>query len=299
MRFDNQRMQAESFATEHSVPAVFVSHGAPTLALDTGPARSFLAGLGRTLGRPRAIVVVSAHWEADEVRVGAAARPATIHDFFGFPAPLYELRYPAPGAADLAGEIVELLTAAGYGAALDYERGLDHGAWVPLSLMYPDADIPVLQVSINPARSPAHHWRLGRVLCALRATGVLVIGSGSMTHNLQDFRRQRHAVDAPVETYAEEFSEWFAAHLADGDLDALLAYRERAPAAGRAHPTDEHLLPLYVALGAAGVSWSAERVHHGFMHGAIAMDCYLFRSVRAQASTTDFNHTNLGETHAF
>ncbi len=291
--------QAQTLTADQPMPAVFVSHGAPTLVLDDGPARSFLAGLGRMLGRPRAVIIVSAHWEADEVRVTGAERPATIHDFFGFPAPLYELRYPAPGAVALAGELVELLAAAGYAAVADPGRGFDHGAWVPLSLMYPAADVPVLQLSINPGRSPAYHWRLGRVLCALRATGVLVIGSGSMTHNLQDFRRQRHAVDAPVETYAEEFSEWFAAHLADGDLDALLAYRERAPGAGRAHPTDEHLLPLYVALGAAGVSWSAERVHHGFMHGAIAMDCYLFRSVRAQASTTNFNHTNLGETHAF
>lgn len=281
------------------MPTVFVSHGAPTLALDDGPARRFLAGLGTLLGRPRAVVIVSAHWEADEVRVTAAERPVTIHDFFGFPAPLYELRYPAPGAVGLAGDIVELFTAAGYAAVADPARGYDHGAWVPLSLMYPAADVPVLQVSINPGRSPAYHWRLGRVLGALRATGVLVIGSGSMTHNLRDFRQQRHAVDAHVEAYAEDFTEWFAEHLAAGDLEALLAYRERAPAAARAHPTDEHLLPLYVALGAAGVSWSAARVHHSFMHGAIAMDCYLFHSVRAGASMTDFNHTNLGESHAF
>jgi len=281
------------------MPSVFVSHGAPTLALDDVPARRFLAGLGATLGRPRAIVMVSAHWEADEVRVTAAERPGTIHDFFGFPAPLYDLRYPAPGAVELAHELVALLSAAGYGAEADPARGYDHGAWVPLSLMYPAADVPVLQVSINPERPPAYHWRLGRALGALRASGVLVIGSGSMTHNLQDFRRQRHDVDAPVEAYAQDFCEWFAGHLATGDLEALLAYRERAPAASRAHPSDEHLLPLYVALGAAGVSWSAERVHHGFMHGAIAMDCYLFQSVRAGAPTANFNHDNLGDPHAF
>ena len=280
------------------MPTVFVSHGAPTLALDDGPARRFLAGLGTLLGRPRAVVIVSAHWETDEVRVTAGERPETIHDFFGFPAPLYELRYPAPCAVDLAGELVELLTAAGYAAVADPGRGYDHGAWVPLSLMYPAADVPVLQVSINPERSPAYHWRLGRVLGTLRATGVLVIGSGSMTHNLRDFRQQRHTVDADVEAYAEGFTEWFAEHLAAGDLEALLAYRERAPAAARAHPTDEHLLPLYVALGAAGVSWSAARVHHSFMHGAIAMDCYLFQPAHASASTANINQTNLGESHA-
>jgi len=299
-RFDNRGMaQPQTQTADQPMPTVFVSHGAPTLVLDDGPARRFLAGLGTTLGRPRAVVIVSAHWEADEVRVTGAERPATIHDFFGFPAALYELCYPAPGAVALAGELVGLLAAAGYGAVADPDRGYDHGAWVPLSLMYPAADLPVLQVSINPARSPAYHWRLGRILGALRASGVLVIGSGSMTHNLQDFRRQRDAVDSPVEPYAEDFTAWFADHLAGGDLDALLAYRERAPAAARAHPSDEHLLPLYVALGAAGVSWSAERVHYGFMHGAIAMDCYLFRSVRAQASTTNFNDTNQGESHAF
>ena len=266
------------------MPALFVSHGAPTLALDDSPTRRFLTALGQRIGRPRAVLMVSAHWEAEEVGVMAGDAPSTVHDFFGFPAPLYALSYPAPGAREIAGLVAAQLRAAGYPVVLDSTRGYDHGAWVPLSLMYPAADIPVLQVSINPARPPAYHWRLGRVLGALRAEGVLIVGSGSMTHNLQDFRRLRADVDSPTEAYAEAFTAWFAEQVAARDLDALLAYREQAPAAARAHPTDEHLQPFYVALGAAGVAWSAERLHHGFMHGAIAMDSYLFQSVPAHAA---------------
>lgn len=265
----------ESIA-DSSWPTLFVSHGAPTLALDDGVARRFLSGLGARLGRPRAVLMVSAHWEAEDVGVMANARPATVHDFFGFPAPLYALQYPAPGDVVLAGRIADLLQTAGYAVTLDETRGYDHGTWVPLGLMYPDADVPVVQLSINPARPPAYHWRLGRSLRALAAEGVLVVGSGSMTHNLGDFRQRRQDVDCPVEAYAESFTEWFAAQFAARELDALLAYRDLAPHAARAHPTDEHLLPLYVALGAAGVGWTAERLHHSFMHGAIAMDCYLF-----------------------
>ncbi len=264
------------------MPTLFVSHGAPTLALNDSPTRRFLTGLASRLGRPRAVLVVSAHWEAEEIGVTAGTAPPTVHDFFGFPAALYEQRYPAPGDCALAASIAAQLRAAGYPVALDATRGFDHGVWVPLSLMYPAADIPVLQLSINPARPPTYHWRLGRVLGALRAAGVLIVGSGSMTHNLQDFRRLRGDADSPVEAYAEAFTGWIAEQVAARDVDALLAYREQAPFATRAHPTDEHLLPFYVALGAAGVAWSAERLHRGFMHGVIAMDTYLFQSVPAR-----------------
>jgi len=286
-------------AASPSLPTLFVSHGAPTLALDDGPARRFLSGLGARLGRPRAVLVVSAHWETEEVAVMATPSPATIHDFFGFPAPLYELRYPAPGAAALAARIAELLHTVGYPVTLDAARGYDHGAWVPLSLMYPAADVPVLQLSISPSKPPIWHWRLGRSLRALCHEGVLVVGSGSMTHNLRDFRGHRDDVDTPVEPYAEAFTEWFAQQLAARELEALLAYRELAPHATRAHPTDEHLLPLYVALGAAGLDWSAERLYHGFMHGAIAMDTYVFHSGAAAetASPDHFSVSTSGERH--
>lgn len=268
----------EAAAASHPLPTLFVSHGAPTIAVEDGPTRRFLAGLGARVARPRAVLAVSAHWETDEVSVMAASSPSTVHDFFGFPAPLYALRYPAPGAPALAAHIAALLDAAGYPVRLDADRGYDHGAWVPLSLMYPDADVPVLQLSINPAKPAAWHWRLGRSLRPLCDEGVLVLASGSMTHNLADFRRYRDDVEHAVEPYAEAFTAWFAQRFAARELEALLAWHELAPEAARAHPSDEHLLPLYVALGAAGVGWSAQRLHHGFMHGAIAMDTYLFQS---------------------
>lgn len=260
------------------LPALFLSHGAPTLLLDDGPTTSFLRSLGRSLERPQAIVVVSAHWEASEPRVLGAPRPTTLYDFYGFPAPLYEMTYPAPGAIELAASVQELLSAAGFSSTLDRDRGYDHGVWVPLKLMFPNADIPVTQVSINPEKPPLYHWRLGRALSPLRNQGVLVLGSGSLTHNLADFRVHRAHADAPALPYVSEFSNWIDEALALQSLDRLLAYRTTAPHAMQAHPTDEHLMPLFVALGAAGVSWHALRVHHGILHGAIAMNAYLFQS---------------------
>jgi 4,5-DOPA dioxygenase extradiol len=265
-------------ATPRSLPSLFVSHGAPTIVLEDCPARRFLAALGARLGRPRAVLVVSAHWATDEVSVMAASSPATVHDFYGFPPALYVLRYPASGAPALAARIAALLDAAGHRVHLDADRGYDHGAWIPMSLLYPAADVPVVQLSINPTKSAAWHWRLGRSLRPLCDEGVLIVGSGSMTHNLADFRSYRGDMAHAVEPYAEAFSDWFAQRLAARDLEALLAWHELAPEAARAHPSDEHLLPLFVALGAAGVDWSAWRLHHGFMHGAIAMDAYLFQS---------------------
>ncbi len=271
-------MIARTNTTE--MPALFVSHGAPSLALEPSSARHFLCGLSLEFPRPCAIVVVSAHWEADEVWFTAGAAPATVHDFFGFPAPLYGLNYPAPGAVTWTSRVQAQLACAGFKAAADPARGFDHGAWVPLLLMYPQADIPVMQISISPHKSPAYHWRLGRALGALRRAGVLVLASGAMTHNLQDFRAHRAEPDAAPEPYAVEFVEWMAAALARGDIESLLGYRESAPHAERAHPTTEHLLPLFVALGAAGVSWSAERIHHSMSYGAIAMDAYSFHATR-------------------
>lgn len=271
-------------STDHStvpaqpLPSLFISHGAPSLIVEPGPTASFLRTLGATLTRPRAILVISAHWETQELRILGGTHPSTLYDFYGFPAPLYDITYPAPGAVDTAAALQGLLFAAGFAATLDAARGYDHGVWVPLKLMFPAADIPVTQVSINPAKSPLYHWRLGRALSQLRTQGVLVLGSGSLTHNLGDFRAQRDGRDAPVAPYASEFAHWIEEALAQQSLDRLLDYRAAAPHATRAHPTDEHLMPLFVALGAAGVGWHALRVHHGFMYGAIAMDAYLFQS---------------------
>ncbi len=255
------------------LPALFVSHGAPTLPLSDSPARDFLAGLAATLPRPRAILAVSAHWETAQPAVSAAAHPATIHDFRGFPAALYQLRYPAPGDPALAGRVRTLLEAAGFAASLDPERGLDHGAWVPLLLAWPAADIPVLQLSVQ-RLGPEHHLRLGAALARLRAEDVLVLGSGSWTHDLGRFRGQ--AEDAPAAPDVTEFAEWMDAALREQRLDDLLDYRARAPHAAQNHPTEEHLLPVFVALGAAGPHAPARRLHASAMFSMLRMDAYAF-----------------------
>ena len=273
------RKSCPRMTTIDNVAALFVSHGAPSLALEDRPARDFLQQLGTQLGRPRAIAVISAHWETDEVCVSAAAHPTTVHDFCGFAPALYAMRYNAPGDSTLAHDIAARLEAAGITAHTDDQRGFDHGTWMPLTNMYPDADIPVVQISVCPQQSPLFHWRVGRALAGLRHKNILVLGSGSMTHNLSDFRAQRHTPAAEqTPAYAEAFCAWVAARIVDGDSDALIGYREAAPFATRAHPSPEHILPLHVALGAAGVSWSGERLHHSYMYGVVAMDCYLFRS---------------------
>jgi len=256
------------------LPALFISHGSPMLALEPSPARHFLAGLGATLQRPRAILVASAHWETAQPTVTAAAVNETIHDFYGFPPPLFAIRYPAPGDPGLAQRIAEMLRQAGLEATLDRARGLDHGAWVPLTLMYPAHDIPMLQVSLQTPLGPEHHLHLGRALEALRREDVLVIGSGSFTHNLGRLRRVEPGAAPPPDVVA--FAEWMHAALQENRTDDLLAWRRKAPYAVAQHPTDEHLLPLFVALGAAGEHARATRLHASTTYGALRMDAYAF-----------------------
>lgn len=257
------------------LPTIFVSHGSPMLALQDSPARRFLQGLGQSLPRPKAIVVVSAHWEtAGAPAVSLAGQPETIHDFGGFPQALFDLRYPAPGAPEVAEHAASLFEAAGIPVGRSARRGLDHGAWVPLSLMYPDADVPVTQISLVRGASPAMHEQLGQTLAQLRHEGVLVIGSGLMTHNLYEFRGQ--AVDAPAAQWVSEFENWMRERLEASDRAGLLDYRSRAPSAKENHPTEEHLLPLFVAMGAAGAGAKAQLLHSSFEHGVLAMDAYAF-----------------------
>ena len=248
------------------LPSLFVSHGAPTLPFDDVPARAFLKSLGASLPRPKSIVVASAHWETDAPMVNRVAVNQTIHDFHGFPQPLYDLRYPAPGDAALA-ERVSALT----GAVPDDARGLDHGAWVPLMLMYPARDIPVVQLSVQPEAGIAHHIAIGRKLAPLRDEGVLILGSGSFVHNLRLL--DRRGADAPEPQWSKEFAQWIDAALLAGDDDALVHYRERAPHARQAHPTDEHFLPLFVAYGAGG---TPRHIHDSATFGALRMDAYAF-----------------------
>jgi 4,5-DOPA dioxygenase extradiol len=257
------------------LPTIFVSHGSPMLALQDSPARRFLQGLGQGLPRPKAIVVVSAHWEtAGGPVVSLAKRPETIHDFGGFPQALFDMRYQAPGAPTVAEQAASLFEAAGIPVGRSANRGLDHGAWIPLSLMYPDADVPVMQISLIRGASPAAHEKLGQALEQLRHQGVLVIGSGSLTHNLYEFRGQ--PLDAPAPHWVSEFEGWMRDRLEANDSGALLDYRNQAPSAKQNHPSEEHLLPLFVVMGAAGSGAKAQLLHSSFEHGVLAMDAYAF-----------------------
>jgi 4,5-DOPA dioxygenase extradiol len=256
----------------NELPTLFVTHGAPTLPLEPEPARAAIAGLAALAPSPSAVVAISAHWETEQPRVSAAPQPETIHDFSGFPAELYRLRYPARGAPDLAPRIAALLEAGGIRCRIDPTRGLDHGAWVPLMLMYPEATIPVLQLSVQPRAGAAHHARLGALLAPLRKENVLILGSGSATHNLGEFGRYRY--DDPPPDYVAEFDRWLGERIERDDRAALLDYRLRAPAAARNHPTEEHLLPLFVPLGAAHPGEHGRRLHGFYSYGIIAMSAF-------------------------
>lgn len=253
------------------LPSLFISHGSPMLALEPGASGPALAQLAAALPRPHAVLVVSAHWESPELRVGSAAQPRTWHDFGGFPAELYAVQYPAPGEPQLAQQVRQLLVDAGLPTDLDEQRPRDHGAWVPLILMYPDADVPVVQLSLPSHAGPELQVKVGHALRSLREQGVLLIGSGSITHNLGelDWRASPEAITP----WAAQFRDWMVARLQAGDHPALLDYRSQAPHARRSHPSDEHLLPLYFALGAGG---AFEVAHSGFTYGALGMDIYRF-----------------------
>ena len=255
-------------------PAIFVSHGSPTLPLERSPAVDFLRQLGGTLGRPEAILVASAHWDTGRPAVSSAKKPETIYDFYGFPPELYRLRYPAPGAPQLARRTADLLATNGLKTDIDPGRGLDHGAWTSLMLMYPEADIPVTQLSIQSRLGPAHHVRLGEALRPLRDEGVLIFASGGATHNLRELSYQRgNPVPQP---WVVEFNEWLARAVLSQNTDDLVSYRDRAPHAVRNHPTDEHLIPLFVALGASSPDTAPHRLHTSISSGVISMDAYRF-----------------------
>ena len=258
------------------IPSLYISHGSPMTVLTESPARDFLKSLASLIDRPQAIVVASAHWETDTPRLSAPPRNSTIHDFYGFPPALYELRYNAPGAPALASDIAHMLGKAGFSCDIDHERGLDHGAWVPLLLAYPEANIPVLQLSLQTHQGPRHHLALGAALAPLREAGVLILGSGSFTHDLRRFRHGLPELDAPETQDVTAFSTWMDEKIQAGDVPALLDYRRLAPFAAEEHPTEEHLLPLYVALGAAGAKPVATRLHSSVEFGFLRMDAYEF-----------------------
>jgi len=252
-----------------SMPTVFVSHGSPMLYLENDlPARAFLATLGSLLPRPKAIVAVSAHWNTERPVVSTASKPETIHDFYGFPEALYHLHYNAMGAPELAEFVAELT-----GASLDPAYGLDHGAWVPAMLGWPKADIPIFQLSVQPDAAPADHIALGRKLTPLRDDDILIMASGSATHNLRRLARDAHTAPEP---WARQFDDWVAEKVEAGDEKALANYRAEAPFAKEAHPTDEHFLPLHVAFGAAGEGARGKPLHRSFTAGNLSMAAYAF-----------------------
>lgn len=258
-----------------ALPSVFVSHGAPTIVTDPVPTRAFLLGLGAALPRPRAVLCVSAHWDTEAPRLSSGAFPRTMYDFYGFPDALYEMTYPAPGSPALAGRAMELLAAAGLPAALDGQRGLDHGAWAPLTLMYPRADIPVVQLSIQSHLSPGHHLALGRAIAPLREEGVLVLASGNATHNLRDVFS--HDILEPPAPYAKAFADWLDARIQAGDESAIADYLAQGPEARRNHPTPDHFVPLLVAAGAGGGTGAL--LHDGWTYGVLSMAAYAWAGV--------------------
>jgi len=255
-----------------ALPSLFLSHGAPTLALADSPTGRFLDALGPVLPRPRAVVVASAHMNASRPVLNASLAPVTLHDFGGFPRELYALRYPAPGAPALAARAAALLRDAGFDAATDAAAPIDHGVWVPLRRMYPAADIPVVALSVSPACDAAWHYALGATLAPLREEGVLVIGSGGFVHNLGALDWQ--AGDQPTAPWASAFADWMERHVVAGDVAAAQAWRTQAPQALSAHPTPEHLLPLFVAWGAAG--GRGQRLHAAWELGTMALHAFRF-----------------------
>lgn len=254
-------------------PVYFVSHGSPTLAIEDGAAHRFLRSGSVDLSGNEAILVVSAHWETELPTVSAAEQPETIHDFRGFPPELSRITYPAAGAPEVASKVADSLRNAGFDATLDPSRGLDHGAWVPLHLIRPQANIPVLQLSIQPDAGPAHHFAVGEALHPLREQGVAILATGAITHNLGAFFQGGYTHDSPAPQWVTAFADWIANAAETGQTDDLLHYRERAPHAADNHPTEDHLLPFFVALGAGG---KVRRSHASTTYGVLAMDVYEF-----------------------
>lgn len=257
--------------TATTLPSLFVSHGAPLFAVDAGTTGPALQAWGAQLPADlRGIVIMSPHWMSRGMAVMTTAQPETWHDFGGFPPALYELQYPAPGSPALAQEVLGLLAAAGLPAQPDAKRPFDHGTWVPLMHLLPKANVPVVQVSLPMGAGPREVYAMGAALASLRDHGVLVMGSGSMTHNLAEF----FGGEREPAPYVLEFSRWIESTMAAGDMEALLNYRSLAPHAHRAHPSDDHFLPIFFALGAAGKDARPHYLSREVMYSMLSMDAF-------------------------
>ena len=270
--------------TAPALPTLFVSHGAPLFAMEPGESGPALARWGQALLRGqgaallRGIVVMSPHWTAPQPAVMATPQPATWHDFGGFPPALYQLQYPAPGNPTLAAEVVGLLSAQGIQAQADTKRPFDHGAWVPLMHLFPAASVPVVQIALPASAGPAEVFAMGRALRSLRKQGVLLLGTGSMTHNLGEFFGGMPPLRSAPAPYVTAFARWVEDAIVRNDLAALLDYRQQAPDAVRAHPEEDHFLPLFFALGASdwaeGEGVAPDYISREVMYKMLAMDSF-------------------------
>ncbi|HEY7867016.1 MAG TPA: class III extradiol ring-cleavage dioxygenase [Psychromonas sp.] len=255
------------------LPVVFVSHGAPSFALEPGVAGPALTTFGNTLPKPETIIVLSPHWQSQGLWISSTETPETIYDFSGFPSALYQLQYPVAGKPDIAAKLQQHLQQQGFSVGLNPQRGLDHGAWVPLRYMFPNSDVPVIQLSLPVRWSSRQIYQLGQALSDFAPYQVLFIGSGSLTHNLYEFSAY---ADKPAAAYAAEFSNWIANQLTNGETLQVVDALELAPHARRAHPTDEHFLPLSFVLGIAGNDSVVHSLVREIRHGVLSMDAYVF-----------------------
>ncbi|CAM6101621.1 unnamed protein product [Calypogeia fissa] len=280
---ETRPMSDSAAETSEKMQTLYLSHGSPLLPIQYDfPARNFMIRLGKELPKPKAILMISAHWDTTEPTVTCVKMNETIYDFYGFPRELYQLKYEAPGSPELAHKVVDLLKQGGFPKAkINERRGLDHGAWVPLLMMYPERDVPVVQLSVQYPKDGAHHYKAGQALTSLKNEGVLVIGSGSATHNLGaiDFN------DGPIEPWALAFGSWLNEALCKNRYEEVINYREKAPYARKAHPTPDHFLPAIVALGAAGQDAVGEQIHTSWALGTLSMDSYALKAPASAAAS--------------
>jgi 4,5-DOPA dioxygenase extradiol len=253
-----------------TLPSLFLAHGAPDLPLSSTPAHGFTESVGQRYPAAKAILVISAHWEAQVPTIGTAAAPETVYDFGGFDERLYSLTYPARTSAAVVGMVAQALTAADIAYAEDAARGYDHGVWIPLLLAFPKADLPVVQLSLRRGASAAENYALGQALAPLRDQGVLIIGSGSTVHNLRALTRE----GSTPPDWARAFDDWIVAGVQQGDVAGLVQFPAAPATARMAHPTPEHLMPFYVAFGAGGGRGAV--IHRSFSWGSIGMTSFAF-----------------------
>lgn len=270
--FDSESTRGELLVKQR-LSTIFVSHGAPSLPFEDVPARNFLTDLGSKYGNFDAVLCISAHWETTRPVLNAVEVNETIHDFYGFAPELYQIEYPAEGSPELAKHTQNLINDAGISCDLDFSRGLDHGAWIPMLLMYPDRNIPIFQLSIQQGLDPKHHLELGRALEPLSDERVLIVGSGGAVHPLG--YASLHP-DAITDDWAIKFNEWLKTAVNRGDVESLVSYRDRSPYSERAHPYPDHFMPLLTAMGAAGEEATGKLIHDSWYWGDLGMGAYEF-----------------------